>query len=63
MDLFPCSLHQKNPYNPNQPGPCVCIYDTNIGAHMEGLGVFHLLYIETYAKRQSNPLPFKACSI
>ena len=20
--------------NPNQPGPCVCKYDTNIGAHL-----------------------------
>ena len=28
--------------NPNHPGPCVCKYDTNIGAHLKGPGVFHL---------------------
>ena len=39
--------------NPNHPGPCVCNYDANIGAH----------FIETNVKRQSNPFPFKVCSI
>ena len=34
--LYILLSHWLQPY-PNQPGPCVCIYDTNIGAHMEGL--------------------------
>ena len=25
-------------HDPNHPGPCVCIYDTHIGAHMELAG-------------------------
>ena len=51
----------KSCFNPNQPGPSVCIYDTNVGAHMEGWGCS--IFIETNVKRQSNSLPFKACSI
>ena len=26
---------------PNPPGPCVCKYDTNMDAHLQGPGVFH----------------------
>ena len=32
----------KHNTNPNHPGPCVCKYATNIGAHLQGFEVFHL---------------------
>ena len=41
--VFPKSLPSRIRFiQISHPGPCVCKYDTNIGAHMEGPGVFHL---------------------
>ena len=44
------------------PVCALCIYDTNIGAHMEGLGGGGggggSIFLETNVKRKSNPLPF-----
>ena len=47
----------------NQPGPCVCIYCMIQTLVHTWRGWGCSTFKETSIKRQSNPLPFKACSL